>query len=97
MVVKENPDGKKKRRRETDPYNSTMSGGLFSTKNFSGKFDKVNWPTFVNGLSYIAREISISFPPTGTNVKSKNAVELPSFTKSMLFLRSYSDKNFFRG
>ena len=51
-------------RRETDYYNSTMSG-LFSTKNFSFKFDKVKWPTFVNGPSYIARKNS----PTGANTK----------------------------
>ena len=42
-------------RREIDPYNSAMSGGLLSVKNFSVKFDKVYWPTFANGPSYIAR------------------------------------------
>ena len=43
--------------------------GLFSTKNFSFKFDKVKWPTFVNGPSYIARKNS----PTGANTKSEKA------------------------
>ena len=54
-----------------------MSGGLLSTQNFSVKFDKVNWPTFANGPSYIARENSVLFPPTGANIKSKKAGELP--------------------
>ena len=43
-------------RRKTNSYNSTMSGGLLSNQNFSVKFYKVNWPTFVNSPSYIARK-----------------------------------------
>ena len=53
-----------------------MSVGLLSVQNFSVNFDKINWPTFVNGLSYIAWENSISFSPTGANVKSEKAGEL---------------------
>ena len=64
-------------RRETNPYNSTMSGGLLSAKNFSVKFDKVYWHTFVNGRSYIARENSVLLPPTGANIKSEKAGEIP--------------------
>ena len=64
-------------RRETDPYNSTMSGGLLSAKNFSVKFDKVYWHTSVNGRSYIARENSVLLPPTGANIKSEKAGEIP--------------------
>ena len=64
-------------RRKTGSYNSTMSGGLLSAQNFSVKFDKINWPTFVNGLSYIAWENSILFSPTGANVKSEKVGELP--------------------
>ena len=45
-----------------------MPGGLLSTENISVKIDKVNWPTFVHGPSYIARENSILFPPTGANI-----------------------------
>ena len=56
-------------RRKTGSYNSTMSGGLLSTQNFSVQFDEVNWPTFVNGPSYVAGENSISFPLTGANIK----------------------------
>ena len=46
-----------------------MSGGLLSTQSLNVKFDRVNWPTSVDGLSYIARENSISFPPTGAKYK----------------------------
>ena len=53
-----------------------MSGGLLSAQNISVKFDKVNWPTLVNGPNYIARESSVSFPPTGANIKSEKAGEL---------------------
>ena len=44
-----------------------MSGGLLSNQNFGVKFDKVNWPTFFKDPSYVARENSVSFPPTGPN------------------------------
>ena len=54
-----------------------MSGGLPSTQNFSVKFNKVNWSTFFNGPSYIARENAILFPPIGANIKSGKAGELP--------------------
>ena len=64
-------------RRKTDSYNSTMLVGLLSTHNFSVKFDKVNWPTLADGPSYIARQNPISFPPTGVNIKSEKAGELP--------------------
>ena len=50
-----------------------MSGGLLSTQSLNVKFDRVNWPTSVDGLSYIARENSISFPPTGAKYKSEKA------------------------
>ena len=53
-----------------------MSGGLLSTQNFSVKFNRVNWSTFVNGPSYIAMENSISFS-IGANIKSGKAGELP--------------------
>ena len=46
-----------------------MSGGLFSTKNFSVKFHKVNWSTFVNSLSM---ENSTLFPLTEANIMSEN-------------------------
>ena len=58
-------------RRKTDSYNSTMSGGLLSNQNFSVKFNKVNWSTFVNGPSFIARENSIS------SLKNEKTGELP--------------------
>ena len=58
-------------RRKTDSYNSTMSGGLLSNQNFSVKFNKVNWSTFVNGPSFIARENSIS------SLKNEKAGDLP--------------------
>ena len=64
-------------RRKTDSDNSAMPGGIPSTQNFNVKFNKVNWPTFVNSQSYIARENSISFFPTGENIKSEKAGELP--------------------
>ena len=64
-------------RRKTDSYNSTMSGDLLSTQNFSVKFDKVNWSTFVNGPSYIARKNSISLSSAGANIKSEKSGELP--------------------
>ena len=54
-----------------------MLGDLLSTQNFSVKFNKVNWSTFVNDPSYIARENSISFSPIGANIKSEKAGELP--------------------
>ena len=54
-----------------------MSGDILSTQNFSVRFGEVNWPTFVNGLSYIAIENSILFPPTVTNIKFEKAVKLP--------------------
>ena len=60
-------------RREADLNNSTMSGGLFSIKNLSVKFDKDNWPSFVLGPSYIVRENLILFPPTGANIRSEKA------------------------
>ena len=47
-----------------------MSGDLLSTQNFSVKFDKVNWSTFVNGPSYIARKNSISLSSAGANIKT---------------------------
>ena len=47
-------------RRKTDSDNSAMPGGIPSTQNFNVTFSKVNWPTFVNSQSYIARENSIS-------------------------------------
>ena len=53
-----------------------MLGDLLSTQNFSVKFNKVNWSTFVNDPSYIARENSISFSPIGANIKSEKAGEL---------------------
>ena len=55
-----------------------MSGGLLSTQNFSVKFNRVNWSTFVNGPSYIAMENSISFS-IGANIKSGKAGELPEY------------------
>ena len=65
-------------RRKTDSYNSIISEGLLSTQNFNIKFNKVNWPTFFNGnIVYIAKENSILFSPTGANIKSKKAGELP--------------------
>ena len=70
-------------KRKTDSYNSTMSGGLLSTQNFSVKFSKVNWPTFVNGPNYITRENSISFSPTGANIKSEKLGELPRVCNSL--------------
>ena len=57
-------------RRKTDSYNSAMPKGLLSTQNFSVKFDKINWPTFVNRPRYITRENSVSFSPTEANIKS---------------------------
>ena len=54
-----------------------MSGGLLSTKNFNVKYEKVNWPTFVNGPSYIAMKNSILFLPTEADIKSEKAGELP--------------------
>ena len=36
-----------------------MQGGSLSTQNFSINFNKVNWPTFTNGPSYIAAIHSI--------------------------------------
>ena len=64
-------------RRKTDSDNSAMPGGIPSTQNFNVTFNKVNWPTFVNSQSYIARENSISFFPTRENNKSEKAGELP--------------------
>ena len=64
-------------RREINSYNSTMSGGLLSPKSLSVKFDKVNWPTFVNVPSYVTMENSILFPPIGANIKSEKPWELP--------------------
>ena len=43
-------------RRETDSHSSAVSGGLSSTKKFIVKLDKVNWPTFLNGPSYVTRK-----------------------------------------
>ena len=57
-------------RRKTDLYNSIMSRGLLATHNFSVKFDKINWATFVNRPRYITRENSISFSPAEANIKS---------------------------
>ena len=54
-----------------------MSGGVLSTQNFSIKFDKITWPTFVNNPNYIARENSMLFSPTGANIKSEKVGELP--------------------
>ena len=70
-------------KRKTESCNSTMSGGLLSTQNFSVKFYKVNWPTFVNGSNFITRENSISFSPTGANIKSEKLGELPRVFNSL--------------
>ena len=59
-----------------------MSGGFLSTQNFSVTFDKVNWPTLVNGLSYITKDNSILFPATEANIKSEKVGELPGICYS---------------
>ena len=56
-----------------------MPGDLLSTQNFSVKFNKVNWPTFVNGPNYFAKQNSISFSSTRTNIKSDKEGELPGY------------------
>lgn len=48
-----------------------MSGDLLSNQNFIVKFNKVNWPIFVNSLSYVTRKNSVLFPQTVANVKSE--------------------------
>ena len=73
--------------RKTDSYDPKMSGALLSTRNFSVKFNKVDWPTFVNGPGYIARKNSISFPLTGSNIKSEKAGELPVVCYSWELIR----------
>ena len=60
-------------RRKIDSDNSAMPGDLPSTQNFNVTLNKVNWSTFVNCQSYIARENSFSFSPTGANIKSEKA------------------------
>ena len=58
---------------KSEKVNPTTS----ETIGISGVTDKVNWPTLVDGPSYIARKSSVLFPPTRANIKSEKAGELP--------------------
>ena len=81
-------------RKKTESYNSTMSRRLISTQNFCFKLEKVNSPTFVNTPSYIVRKNSISFSPTGANIKSEKVGELRGVYYSWEISQT---KNFFGG
>ena len=62
-------------RRETGSYNSTMSKALLSTNNLMLSLTKLI--ALILSTAQVILPGKISFPPTGTDIKSKKAGELP--------------------
>ena len=61
--------------------NCSFKTNKHSNNCLSGRY-VTNWPTFVDGSSYIARENSTSFSPAGANIKCEKGLELPGICYS---------------